>query len=634
MAEQWGFQINSSLASQHLTDAKYVQGGYIVVATEADRDALPVKTGDTAATDGVVVNGSLVYVSDDSKAYRWNGTAWCEESSGGVEYKSGPGISIEKDTTKEITVVDEPTELYQNISSYESGDPIDTTTYTDDNLKTYLAYELERISGKGNNYYVIVLPNNIEYYDTVTLKYIDSNSSSNIWSELTITKDTTESIVFSDSKIRYYGYDTSDPRKLIFYFKALEDYKIIPSVYIADIKAIKTETITGNFINVNYDINNFSVDGNYKLQALYPSGNNALGYYKDPTVDGPGFYYIELNGNTLCEIGSTIRKLSVYHDTTLAEDNINHLHVNTSALIDDDTVKLNNNGKIYVTNTSTVSSVNDEKAISGNIILDSKHVPYIATRMYAWTNSDNKSTIYTIKETPDEGKNIYYINDDNELVVSTSYVISDVRTNYIICAVAGMSFSYDRDAASDMIYDAGTTVYDKLNTSVYSGGTGISITNNAIGLSLTDAQKAIPGMYIYNAQASGWSNITFTNSFSSTYTDTSMSSINVGLTLSANKGITLNNNLFKLSLTNAQLDNNYYYGYNPKNDNWTPVATSANVGALSELTTTNKTSIVSAINSVYGTVTANAVKIGSISAAMGNQVTYSLSGTTLTITSK
>ena len=60
-----GFQIGSSLASKHLIDAQYIKGSYMVVSTAAERDALPVATSES---DGVVVDGSLVYV-DALKKY-------------------------------------------------------------------------------------------------------------------------------------------------------------------------------------------------------------------------------------------------------------------------------------------------------------------------------------------------------------------------------------------------------------------------------------------------------------------------------------------------------------------------------------------------------------------------------------
>lgn len=81
MAEtKFGFQIGSALASNHLTDSKYIQGTYHVVDDITARDALKIKSG---TDDGVIIKGSLVYVVDEEKTYRYDGTSYEEEASGG-----------------------------------------------------------------------------------------------------------------------------------------------------------------------------------------------------------------------------------------------------------------------------------------------------------------------------------------------------------------------------------------------------------------------------------------------------------------------------------------------------------------------------------------------------------------------
>ena len=86
MAEtKFGFQIGSSLATQYLTDSKYIRAGYTVVQTKADLDNLPVDSG----SGGVTVKGSLAYVSNDSTTnnngtYRYNGSQWVKENDVGV----------------------------------------------------------------------------------------------------------------------------------------------------------------------------------------------------------------------------------------------------------------------------------------------------------------------------------------------------------------------------------------------------------------------------------------------------------------------------------------------------------------------------------------------------------------------
>lgn len=93
MAAQWSFQIESSLKSQHLTDSKYIQGSYTVVQTVSERDALPVKT---ATTDGVVVDGSLVYVSEENKSYRYSNGSWIKETVVS-EFTSGVATNFDED---------------------------------------------------------------------------------------------------------------------------------------------------------------------------------------------------------------------------------------------------------------------------------------------------------------------------------------------------------------------------------------------------------------------------------------------------------------------------------------------------------------------------------------------------------
>ena len=82
MATEAAFQLKSSLASQHMTNAGYIYGGYIVVsklhrssASDFDAlDALPVcyDPDDSSAPekDGIIVSGSLVYVLENSKLYQ------------------------------------------------------------------------------------------------------------------------------------------------------------------------------------------------------------------------------------------------------------------------------------------------------------------------------------------------------------------------------------------------------------------------------------------------------------------------------------------------------------------------------------------------------------------------------------
>lgn len=70
MATKLGFSIESSLASNHLTDAKYIKGGFFVVKDTATRDALVVAT-DTQ--DGTIEDGSFCFCKADRKFYQYDG---------------------------------------------------------------------------------------------------------------------------------------------------------------------------------------------------------------------------------------------------------------------------------------------------------------------------------------------------------------------------------------------------------------------------------------------------------------------------------------------------------------------------------------------------------------------------------
>lgn len=83
-ATKVGFQLASSLASKHLTDAEFIKGGYLVIdsrskITPGSLDYLPVADGDN---DGIIVEGSFCYCTEDSKFYQYNNGAWAEKEFG------------------------------------------------------------------------------------------------------------------------------------------------------------------------------------------------------------------------------------------------------------------------------------------------------------------------------------------------------------------------------------------------------------------------------------------------------------------------------------------------------------------------------------------------------------------------
>lgn len=54
-------------ADGYSLDAQQVKGTYVVVKDIAERDAIPAATK---------ISGSVVYVSEENKEYRWNGEQW------------------------------------------------------------------------------------------------------------------------------------------------------------------------------------------------------------------------------------------------------------------------------------------------------------------------------------------------------------------------------------------------------------------------------------------------------------------------------------------------------------------------------------------------------------------------------
>lgn len=109
-----GFQLGSSLASKHLLDSQYIKGSYMVVQTQVERDALPVATQNN---DGVIIGGSLVYVTELNKLFIYDITgdtpAWTELSLNGG---SGSEYLYYDDDTEKVYIKDEndePVELSQ-----------------------------------------------------------------------------------------------------------------------------------------------------------------------------------------------------------------------------------------------------------------------------------------------------------------------------------------------------------------------------------------------------------------------------------------------------------------------------------------------------------------------------------------
>ena len=71
-------------ANGYSLDASQVKGGYMVVANQDERNAIPAATK---------VNGTTIYQADVGKEYRWDGSEWAEVASGGTSVIANPTLS-------------------------------------------------------------------------------------------------------------------------------------------------------------------------------------------------------------------------------------------------------------------------------------------------------------------------------------------------------------------------------------------------------------------------------------------------------------------------------------------------------------------------------------------------------------
>lgn len=74
MAELQLGNIKPAGADNVVVDSRYVKGGYVTVKTEDERKGLKGDNGEN------IIKGSLCYVSDTNKFYRYNGIDWAEHN--------------------------------------------------------------------------------------------------------------------------------------------------------------------------------------------------------------------------------------------------------------------------------------------------------------------------------------------------------------------------------------------------------------------------------------------------------------------------------------------------------------------------------------------------------------------------
>lgn len=102
MATKVGFQLESSLASKHLTDAQFIKGSYAVVSTIEERDNLYVASD---VSDGTIVKGSLCFCQSNSKFYQHDGSTWVEKKLVPVFIGTTAEYEAQKDTIPEGAIV-------------------------------------------------------------------------------------------------------------------------------------------------------------------------------------------------------------------------------------------------------------------------------------------------------------------------------------------------------------------------------------------------------------------------------------------------------------------------------------------------------------------------------------------------
>lgn len=97
-------------ANGYSLDASQVKGGYVVVANQAERDAIPAATK---------VNGTTIYQADAGKEYRWNGSKWLENTAA-EDYANKVSLTVPISET-ETVLVPETTLTFALDAEHDTG---------------------------------------------------------------------------------------------------------------------------------------------------------------------------------------------------------------------------------------------------------------------------------------------------------------------------------------------------------------------------------------------------------------------------------------------------------------------------------------------------------------------------------
>lgn len=103
-------------ADNVVVDGKYVKGGFVVVSSTTERDALKGSSGEN------IVNGSLCYCTGDSKFYQYNGTTWVEKTFGSAAEASQTAAGLmSADDKKKLDGIAPKANKYEHPSTHAAS---------------------------------------------------------------------------------------------------------------------------------------------------------------------------------------------------------------------------------------------------------------------------------------------------------------------------------------------------------------------------------------------------------------------------------------------------------------------------------------------------------------------------------
>lgn len=295
-----------------------LQGVYTVVKTIAERDNI---------ISNNIVEGSLVYVSDEGKAYRYTDSSWVEEIySDGISYSAGSGINFEK-------IIEKTTENENSIiyGSYQYTGYTPKTTFDGE-----AAYNISAVPKMGAEYSV-QLTDPLSAYKNIYIKYNDVDETS--------------------------------------------------FTHTVDIFTAASSAPTGTLTKKELGIAKYNLAKNAFTVKVYPASDEV---YKQ---------------------GLEATTLYISTVSAVKENDIHTSLINVK--VDDNTIKFNTDGQLYVAETSdSVSSVNNVSAVSGNISISASDIPY--------NSLSSVSAMINYLNPVNDGSGIHAFDNDGHVVYEIS----------------------------------------------------------------------------------------------------------------------------------------------------------------------------------------------------------------------